>query len=364
MAVASQLFPSASGGRPRRNRGFTLVELLVVIAIIGILMGMLMPALNTVREAGRATSCKANLHNIGLALLVYEEKHKSLPCGAVFESSPQGDDPREEDLATQSATEGRGSMLHFILPELEQEAVYNAFALVNFVGYPPLPELNSDVSRFRIKVFSCPSEDFRGMRSDGIALGCYVGSAGPRFVSDSGLQGSSCPEGSTLNGLLNEFGSGQLQRYMSDGKRKYRSPGPFMVHYTKSPQPAVTSGAIHDGMSNTILLGEVRPKCTYEAYENGWAGTWNGCGVISTLPPINYDSCDQSPDGAKENGCGAYKNGNTARGFKSAHPGGAHFCTGDNAVHFFPETMDHKAFQLLGAIDDGRPVSVAAATGQ
>ena len=69
----------------RRSSGFTLVELLVVIAIIGTLVGLLLPAIQSAREAARATQCKNNLHQLGLAVLNYESAQSHLPPGAIVE---------------------------------------------------------------------------------------------------------------------------------------------------------------------------------------------------------------------------------------------------------------------------------------
>ena len=115
---------------------------------------------------------------------------------------------------------------------------------------------------------------------------------------------------------------------------------------------------IRDGMTNTIMFGEVRPRCTQEVYWRGWHYTWNGCGIVSTLVPINYDSCDPGVPGQAANPCQSANNGSVALGFKSAHPGGAHFAMGDGSVHFFPQTIDSWTFNLLGSIDDGLPAKM------
>jgi hypothetical protein len=114
---------------------------------------------------------------------------------------------------------------------------------------------------------------------------------------------------------------------------------------------------IRDGESCTILMAEARPKCTLEVL-GGWVNSWNGCGILSTLVPINYDSCNEGTDFCKEDGCTVNRNWNTSRGYKSPHPGGAYFAMVDTSVHFLTEGIDLRLYQLLGAIDDGRPARV------
>jgi hypothetical protein len=105
---------------------------------------------------------------------------------------------------------------------------------------------------------------------------------------------------------------------------------------------------IADGMSRTIFMGEVRIECSIHAAE-GWAWSHSGNGLISTLIPINFDSCGE--DIALD--CGCWETWSSALGFKSSHPGGAHFVMGDASVHFLPDTIDMKVYNYLGGKADG-----------
>jgi prepilin-type N-terminal cleavage/methylation domain-containing protein len=96
------------------HRGFTLIELLVVIAIIAILIGMLLPAVQKVRESAARTHCSNNLHQIGVAMHHYHDDYGCLPPGTV--DGPFGGDVRQLD---------RRTWLQFLLPSVEQEAIYN-----------------------------------------------------------------------------------------------------------------------------------------------------------------------------------------------------------------------------------------------
>ena len=111
---------------------------------------------------------------------------------------------------------------------------------------------------------------------------------------------------------------------------------------------------IEDGLSNTLFFGEVRPACSQHPIK-GWARANNGDGLITTVVPINYDSC-QTADSEADN-CNKNCNWNTATGVKSSHPGGAHVVFGDGSVHFLSETIDMWTYQYLGAKADGESAS-------
>jgi hypothetical protein len=272
-------------------------------------------------------------------------------------------------------------MLHAILPFIELAAVSDAFnGQLTRTGSGGTPDIgnpslsaSTSASTFKVPLFICPDDDYRGMSPEGgIALNCYAGSAGPQVFGG----GVNCPDAQQLSTTVQNFppqtdpttgkpyanGVSGLDRYMSDGQTKYRAPGPFMVH-ADSDNPAfspVSLAQVHDGLSNTMMAGEIRPKCTSVSYLHGWASSTNGCGMITTVIPINYDSCDQTQNdpGNKQPGdCGYYANTSSSLGFKSAHPGGACFVMCDGAVVFWSEGIDYNTFQLLGAIDDGRAVT-------
>jgi prepilin-type N-terminal cleavage/methylation domain-containing protein/prepilin-type processing-associated H-X9-DG protein len=324
------------------RRGFTLVELLVVITIIGILVSMLLPAVNQVREAGRQAQCKNNLRQLGVAMDAYHTKAGSLPMGAWYNGVTEG--------KTWHLTEYGWTALVYALPYIEQQSVYGAFDLKpkntrDSQSYPYVPGSNPRISTlsFRIPTFVCPSDSARGIRpGTTYALSNYVASAGATQVSTTGDTSRPC----TCNQPYNVF----YPKLPSP-----RFPGPFRVH--NFPQadrrPAITYAMIRDGQSNTIMMGEVRQGCNPHI-EGGWVSSTNGCAIISTMIPINYDTC-QGVDACSSDGCKSEYNYSTSIGFKAAHPGGVNFVMCDGSVHFFSESIDHQTYQYLGACDDGRP---------
>ena len=329
---------------PEVRRGFTLVELLVVITIIGILVSMLLPAVNQIREAGRQTQCKSNLRQLGVAMDAYHTKHGSLPVGAWYMGVTEG--------TVWHLVEYGWTALHMILPYIEQQAMYREF---NFTpkktrdtqSYPYVPGSNPRITAqsFRIPVFVCPSDSARGIRpGTTVALSNYVASAGCTNVSTVGDTNRPCKCSHSYNAFY--------------PKPSPRLPGPFRVHNLSLAErrPAISYAMIRDGQSNTIMMGEVRQGCSPHI-EAGWVSSTNGCAIISTQIPINDDTC-QGVDACQSNGCRSEYNYSTSIGFKGAHPGGAHFLMCDGSVHLLSESIDHQMYQYLGACDDGWPTRI------
>ena len=104
-----------------------------------------------------------------------------------------------------------------------------------------------------------------------------------------------------------------------------------------------------------MFFGEVRRSCSVHVSQ-GWAWSNNGNGHMSTIIPLNYDSCE--PAGSSAPACNQLCNWSTEFGFKSQHPGGSMFVLGDGSVHFLSEAIDHQNYQYLGAKADGEIASL------
>ena len=304
----------------------TLIELLLVIAIIGTLIALLLPAVQSAREAARRMACANNLKQIGVAVHNYESDRKAYPPGA-----------RWERYAPEGKRRRHGSALVHLLPYVEQQALYDAFDFKQLsIDKAVFPGTNRRIGAEIIQTYLCPSDEHDG-QFQGIAVHNYAASNGPTEVYDN--PACSCGQ------------------YATDWKPYEMAPiddyknfaGAFSRLYSVTTRPK----QITDGLAKTIFFGEVRVPCSIHT-RAGWAHTNNGNGYCTTLIPINYDSCnDAAPDP-----CNRPCNWNMEVGFKSAHPGGAQFLFGDGSVRFIGESINHQVYQYLGAKADGHSVSL------
>jgi hypothetical protein len=184
----------------------------------------------------------------------------------------------------------------------------------------------------------------------------YAASRGPT-QQVSGGTGSPCPLMGNWNQsagpAIQDTPRGSITYWYPDGSsaaQRKMFGGPFtrLNYHVKLKQ-------ITDGLSQTIFMGEVRVGCSAHAGE-GWGFSHSGNGLISTLIPINFDSCNQSNPSLR---CFYWDNWVSELGFKSAHPGGALFVLGDASVHFLPEAIDPRVYNVLGGKADGESASLS-----
>ena len=326
----------------RSLHGFTLVELLVVITIIGILISLLLPAVQAAREAARRLQCVNNLKQMALGLHNYHSSFGVLPFGC----------------ATFTGFKSQSIMFgNMLLPYIEQQPLHDSF---NYTK-PMWDATNTAWVTQVVSVYICPSDprsgspvfDDRRMCAScgewGVAnpdhvLGLwYMPSSGPTHDGVSNTDGCvfcTSSQGrfpSNSNFCCRGFNHGTAGS--PDGRIK---AGSFAGLFARAPI-SVNFDAIHDGLSNTIMLGETLPEhCR-------WNGAYNGNNpVVSTVIPIN------TMDSMQTTGI----NDRTACGFKSNHPGGAQFALADGSVHFISQTIDYQLFNNLGSRDGGEIVQV------
>ena len=305
--------------RISRESGFTLVELLVVIAIIGVLIALLLPAVQAAREAARRATCLNNMKQIGIATHLYHGVHKTLPSGVIRQGNNQ--------LYT--------SALTLILPFIEQQTLYDSFDFTApTLDYQTLSD-GTYIGSTIVQSYLCPSDDHEERNDRGLALFNYAASGGPSYMN---VTNPSCP--------CPQFAVWDTQYGLGD--RNYGSPGPFNVNPNSR---SIAFREITDGLSNTILFGEVRPNCSIHVSQ-GWAITNNANGFATTVVPINYDTCNKDPAA----GCHSFCNWSMELGFRSNHVGGIYILMGDASVQFLNESTDHFTYQWLGGRADGRIV--------
>jgi prepilin-type N-terminal cleavage/methylation domain-containing protein/prepilin-type processing-associated H-X9-DG protein len=240
-------------------RGFTLVELLVVIAIIGVLVALLLPAIQAARESARRMQCVSNLKQIALATQNYESNKNELPLSAVTDLQDQD---KESDNPFQVFNPESGKQFSWavlLLPFMEQQNLYSAFDLTKTVF-----EQDKNPQAEFIDTFLCPSDSARG-----------------KFhVDEEATAGK-------------QMAKGNYAAYVSPLHIDLQLLWPGALIATGQPFKAVT-----DGLSNTIVFSEVR-TLDHERDERGaWAVPWAGASILSFDMhhlcgdgSTNYNSC-------------------------------------------------------------------------
>jgi prepilin-type N-terminal cleavage/methylation domain-containing protein/prepilin-type processing-associated H-X9-DG protein len=332
------------------NRGFTLVELLVVIAIIGVLVALLLPAVQAAREAARRSSCSNNLKQIGVALHNYADVHKVFPP-AIIGSGRMHNPPGGSAYQIKNTT---GFLL--LLPFMEQTPLHakydftvcssmskgtDAQATGTVIGNSTT---NQPIYTQRLAVYTCPSDVMPAPtlnRAPGNSADFYESRDAARsnyLFSTGEYEDRSAPYANTSVILRGAFGN--------DG--------------------AATFAEILDGTSNTIAVGESKQgRVGNVAKESAVYGPYWGAGLhtcchgravqsaASLWMNINADASIRA--GAPANTTGL--NRQYAWVFGSWHPGGAQFVLCDGSVKFMPQTIDYlNVFVPLNHPSDGKVV--------
>lgn len=318
-----------------RKRGFTLVELLVVIAIIGVLIALLLPAVQAAREAARRTQCANNLKQYGLGIHNYHDTYKIIPYGG-------GWTPPEISWQVR------------ILPFCEQVPLYDMLNMkTNYLPDYPVPKPNNPGALARehqVPYSRCPDDTFDSLYG-GWATTSYNGSFGHQ-LSTSG--NTACDPFTTVD-VHYEYQHGRWNR--ADTRDKNQWSGIFGRWADKAP----TFGEVRDGLSNTIFVGEVLFECTGQ--RSGW---WHpeGSANAGTHVPLNtLTTCVDSQQEATRRRYfmpQCFDKGTTWNftwGFRSYHPAGANMLMGDGSVQFFNTEVNYNLWGAYGGRSDGLSVS-------
>jgi prepilin-type N-terminal cleavage/methylation domain-containing protein/prepilin-type processing-associated H-X9-DG protein len=311
------------------RRAFTLIELLVVIAIIAVLIGLLLPAVQKVREAASRMACANNLKNLGLAAHNYHDAHNKFPPGAegpVGPAFPQYLQLKHHGLGT------------YLLPYLEQQALAGRYRWdVSWFDPPNQPVVNT-----QLKIWQCPSAP-----ANRIQDGSLPTVAPPPEVPFNGA--AACGDYAGMNvvdaglvraGLIDPPGG------PTDARGHYE--GAFAINHTRS------FADFSDGTSNTILIAECagRPQLWQgrRVVANVWlsGGPWTSRGLLWGR--------GATPDGTAFFGKCAV-NCTNDREVYSFHSGGANVVLADGSVRFLSATLDIRVFARLVTRDGGEVVS-------
>jgi prepilin-type N-terminal cleavage/methylation domain-containing protein/prepilin-type processing-associated H-X9-DG protein len=335
-----------------RVRGFTLIELLVVIAIIAILIGLLVPAVQKVREAANRIKCSNNLKQYGLACHMYNDQHGYFPPGG---KGPSAD-------GTFNWDDDRGSWLIYSLPYVEQDNLFKQLGNLDQIytrppgsGWPGDTRTMGGVIEYatwvgvlpvKLPIGRCPSDDY----DVDATVSNYVGSLGPQCATGQ------CTGGDFYQQYCNMPQWGYT--WSPDHGNTYDS-NQLRGLFNRLGAKVTLGMCAGDGTSNTIMIGESLPTEHDHLAQNAWFSYNGGNAHCTTIIPINHKSNYHDPNGNRcirpiEN----YQNWNVSWGFKSRHSGGTNFVFADGSVHFVTETIDHRTYQLLGCRNDGLPVEL------
>jgi prepilin-type N-terminal cleavage/methylation domain-containing protein/prepilin-type processing-associated H-X9-DG protein len=295
---------------PSRRGGFTLIELLVVIAIIAVLIGLLLPAVQKVREAASRLKCQNNLKQLGLAMYNYHDTVGTFPAGAsaTVGSYPQG-------------------LFVSLFPYLEQNALKDLLNTTKTYTQEP----NQTLGKTRVDAYLCPSNS-----------GDQVTPMHTGEIDDN--QGAAAGQYAThYQGVMGAGLNGKVKVLEQSHCGSYYTDGMFF------PDSKVRVGDIVDGTSNTLAIGEklYEPRTWMRGADNN--SSTQLCVVTgkNVRWPINSDpnlrNYLANPETCLFNDLF----------FSSRHAGGANFVYGDGSVHFVSQNISFPVFQALATIAGG-----------
>jgi prepilin-type N-terminal cleavage/methylation domain-containing protein/prepilin-type processing-associated H-X9-DG protein len=331
------------------ERGFTLVELLVVIAIIGILIALLLPAVQAAREAARRSQCTNNLKQHGLALHNFHDTHRRFPPGCANNLPPFG---------IASGHQWGGSWMVYILPGLELNTIAEKWGWSDWYGHANRRALIGDTANPpspQFSVFKCPSSP----------LQATVSSDKPHSMVADYV---------AISGCVNGFGGLTGVQQSTTGRGPSARNG--VLYYNSQ----VGMSGITDGTSHTLLVGEVgdyiwqtgspptrqdwRPSVVY-GFGMGCYGNNDNTSILpnsSSARAFNTTTLRYTINKTRyySSSCsdGVCKNWGNNTPLRSAHPGGINALFGDGSVHFLSETVPATVLARLAARQDGQVVQL------
>ncbi len=321
----------------KRQSAFTLVELLVVIAIIGILIGLLLPAINAAREAGRRAECVNRMKQICLAQLAYVSSIGTFPAGS------------SKDLTTA----GKGSLPYnqwiAAFPFMEYNSIFKQFDF----KLKPADAGNAKLATTIVKDFICPSWTGKPIQDNRCnnyqdpttaMTTCYVGCWGPVPIHNCSPNCAACSF-TQKPAPYNKCYCCQTTDYKTPS-----GTNRFVGIFDPETPRGCKLNEITDGSSHTFLGGETLPDRTAHSslyYLNG------SCGVTSILLDVNLSGSCPLAAANDPNLFHSTNDADTCDGFKSSHPSSCNMVMADASVHAINVAIDYQLFNWLGTKGGG-----------
>ena len=333
-----------------RVKGFTLVELLVVVAIIGVLVALLLPAIQSAREAARRSQCANNLRQMGLALQNYHDVYKAFPYGGTSSFVHQAGTGTHPRRGTNWRT--------FILPFLEQQAIFDSFVWgESFTGRAQdgNPSNGRRLSGMVFSVYACPSSNIDptvNWNNDlRVQQHHYIGIAG------------AYPDPAGRHGFGGGTGGFARMRGCEDAVHGVVcNTGLLVVNQSRRMADAV------DGTSNQIMIAEQSGLVGTDVILGNWAGGWAGSDgsdqwphdIPRMQPGENIHYTGLTSIRFQPNSItfahGTHHGAGTNTLLHSRHPGGINVVLADASTRFLNDTLDMETLRRLASADDRLPV--------
>jgi prepilin-type N-terminal cleavage/methylation domain-containing protein/prepilin-type processing-associated H-X9-DG protein len=359
----------------QRRSAFTLIELLVVIAIIAILIGLLVPAVQKVRESAARTTCQNNLKQLGIAGHNYHDQHKRFPVGSAVPYAK-----RDQDSNLELKLPFGPNWAVYLLPYVEQKPLYDQAKPDSYPGISPVPNVSDykglaqlsnvnnswrSIAGATVPVYLCPSDPNNAVPyNDPIVVPSPAGGwARGNYAANAGF---------------NDYD------HVNGGYSYPTKNAPFNIDggVLSSPVFAANYGArfadITDGTSSTVMFNEIRAGISPLDPRGVWAmgmpsSSITNAGRDATNPTPNNTLGDDGNHGDEIETCksfwnptigslqgmGCQKGGSvmTSAQARSMHTGGVNACFCDGSVRFITNNISQLTWGLINSKSDGLPIS-------
>ncbi len=331
----------------RHRPGFTLVELLVVIAIIGILVALLLPAIQAAREAARRSQCTNNIKNLAIACHNYHDTYGMFPLSYATWSNRDPMNGRSTSWMVQ------------VLPFIERQSLFDQIDFDYGVRNDPRNSTqgagtggpsNEWVAWQVVDTFVCPTDTHDGKMD--LSRANYRNPRADRMWGVNNYKGCA---GSNWQWGSFQVRSGSLAStpYGTQGNGLDRANGIFMRGNT-DPSPGIHKmAAVIDGTNNTFMIGEAVPAwCTH----TWW---WHVNGTTATAAvPLNAAAICRNTGNRDQDLFACRGDWPNNYSFMSRHPGGANFALADASTRFVTDSIDLTMYRALGSMMDGEAVAL------